>query len=44
MYFLLKSCINAEAEAVISNSAKIFFAKRTATFINGPANLRNSDP
>ena len=34
----------AEAAAVISNGAKIFFAKGTATFINRPANLLNSDP
>ena len=29
---------------VIPNGAKILFAKRTATFINGPANLVNSAP
>ena len=34
----------AEASAVIPNGAKIFFAKGTATFINGPANLLNTDP
>ena len=34
----------AEAAAVIPNWAKIFFAKGTATFINGPANLLNNDP
>ena len=27
-----------------SNGAKIFFAKETATFINGSANLLNNDP
>ena len=32
---------NAEAAAVIPNGVKIFFAKGTATFINGPANLFN---
>ena len=34
----------AEAAVVIPNGAKIFFAKGIATFINGPANLLNSDP
>ena len=33
-----------EAAAVIPNEAKIFFAKGTATFVNGPANLLNNDP
>ena len=32
----------ADAAAVIPNRAKIFFAKGTATFINGPANLLNN--
>ena len=34
---------NAEAAAVIPNWAKTFFAKGTAIFINGPANLLNKD-
>ena len=34
----------AEAAAVIPNKAKIFFAKRIATFINTPASLLNNDP
>ena len=34
----------AEAAAVIPKGAKIFFAKGTATFINGPASLLNNDP
>ena len=34
----------AEAAAVIPNGAKIFFAKETATFINGHARLLNNDP
>ena len=33
-----------EAAAVIPNGAKIFFAKGTVTFINGPANVLNNDP
>ena len=33
-----------EAAAVIPNGAKTFFAKGTAIFINGPANLLNNDP
>ena len=37
-------CIFFWAAAVIPNGAKIFFAKATVTFINGPANLLNSDP
>ena len=44
MYFLggiLASL--AEAAAVIPNKAKIFFAKRIATFINTPASLLNND-
>ena len=35
---------NAEAAAVIANGAQTFFAKGTASFINGPANLLNKDP
>ena len=34
----------AEATAVIPNVRKTLFAKETATFINGPANLLNNDP
>ena len=34
----------AEAAAVISNGAKIFFSKGIATFINGPTNVLNNDP
>ena len=34
----------AEAAAVIPSGGKVFFAKITATFINGPANLLNYDP
>ena len=33
-----------ETAAVILNGAKTFFAKRIATFINGPASLLNNDP
>ena len=47
MYFFFFFCIpasNAEAAAVIPNGAKTFFAKGTAIFINGPANLLNKDP
>ena len=43
MYFFLNSCDTAEAAAVIPNGAKIFSANRTATFINGPANLLNNE-
>ena len=34
----------AEAAAVIPNGAKIFFARRTTTFSNEPANILNTDP
>ena len=34
----------AEEAAVISNGAKIFYAKGTVAFINGPANLLYNDP
>ena len=34
----------AEAAAVIPNGDKIIFAKGTAAFINGAANLLNNDP
>ena len=46
-FFVFFFCIpasNAEAAAVIPNGAKTFFAKGTAIFINGPANLHNKDP
>ena len=42
MFFLISASV-AEA-AVILNGAKTFFAEGIATFINGPANLRNNDP
>ena len=44
MYFFCIPASNAEAAAVIPNGAKTFFAKGTATFINGPANFLNKDP
>ena len=44
MYFFCIPASNAEAAAVIPNGAKTFFAKGTATFINGPTNLLNKDP
>ena len=44
MYFSLIPASVAEAAAVTPNGAKIFFAKGTASFINGPANLLNKDP
>ena len=34
----------AEAAAKIPNGAKIFFARGTATLVNGPANLLNNNP
>ena len=34
----------AEADAIAANGAKRFLAKRTATFINGPANLPDKAP
>ena len=34
----------ADAGSVIPNRAKKFFANRTATFINRPANLLNYEP
>ena len=34
----------AEVAAVIPNEDKILFARETATFINGPANLLNNEP
>ena len=43
MFFLIPASI-VEATAVIVNGSKIFFAKRTTTFINGPANLLDGDP
>ena len=42
VFFSIPASI-AEAAAVISNGAKIFFAKGNATYINGPANLLNND-
>ena len=44
MYFFLIPVSNVEVAAVNPNGAKTFFAKRTAIFINGPANLLNKDP
>ena len=44
MYFLWVPASIAEAAAVITNGAKMFFAKETATFSNGPANLLNNEP
>ena len=41
---VLEPCIFFQIPAVIPNGAKIFFAKGTSTFINGPANLLNNDP
>ena len=43
VFFWIPASI-AEAAAAIPNEAKIFFAKGTTTFINGPANLFNNDP
>ena len=43
IFFWIPASI-ADAGAVIRNGAKIFFAKGTATFISGPANLLNNDP
>ena len=42
MYFLWNPASIAGATAVIPNGAKMVFAKGTATFINGPANLLNN--
>ena len=44
MYIFWIPASIAEAAAVIPDSAKIFFAKGTATFINEPAHLLNNDP
>ena len=44
MYFFWIPASIAEAAAVIPNGAKIFLAKGTATFINGPANLLKNGP
>ena len=44
MYFFRISASIAAAAAVISNGAKIFFAKVIATFLNRPANWLNNDP
>ena len=43
VFFLIPASV-AEAAAVIPNGAKIFLANWTATFINVPANLLNSEP
>ena len=43
IFFWIPASI-AGAAAVIPNGAKMFLAKGTATFINGPANLLKSDP
>ena len=43
IFFSIPASI-AEAAAVIPNGAKTFFARGTANFINGPANLLNHDP
>ena len=43
MSFLISASIS-EAVAVTFNGAEKFFAKGTATFINGHASLLNNDP
>ena len=43
IFFWIPASI-AKAAAVILNGATIFFARGTATFINEPSNLLNSDP
>ena len=43
LFFWIPALI-AQAAAVIPNGANIFFTKGTATFINEPSNLLNSDP
>ena len=43
IFFRIPASI-AEAAAVIPNRAKKNFAKGTAIFISGPANLLNNDP
>ena len=42
--FFYISVSTAEAAAVIPNGSKIFFAKGTTTFINGPLILVNNEP
>ena len=42
IFFWIPASI-AEAAAVISNGAKKYFAKGTATSINGPASLLDND-
>ena len=42
IFFWISASI-AEAAAVIPNKAKAVYAKRIATFINGPASLLNND-
>ena len=44
MYLFWIPASIAEAAAVIPNGGKTFFAKGTATFINGAANLLNEEP
>ena len=44
VFFIWIPTLIAEAAAVIPNGAKTFFAKGIATFVNGPANLLNTDP
>ena len=44
MYSLWISASIAEAAAITPKEAKIFFAKGTATFINGHAVLLNNEP
>ena len=44
MFFFLIPASIAEGVAIIPNGAKTFFAKGTASFINGPANLLSKDP
>ena len=42
--FFWIAALLAEADAVIPNAAKIFFASGTATFFIGPAILLNNEP
>ena len=43
VFFWIHASI-AEAAAIITNIAKIFFANGTATSTNWPANLLNNEP
>ena len=43
IFFWIHASITEDA-AVIPNGAKVFLAKGTATYINGPASLLNNDP